>query len=87
MKRFDVQKELSRLERKKSLSSTGRSLSTLLVPFFVVGFSCVALTVASYSLDNTGEIIVIQNDSPIIEQDENTISDDFGFSKYFYNNQ
>lgn len=88
MKRFNVKKELSRLERRKSLSTSTKGLSSLLVPFFVIGSSCVALTVASYSLDNTGEVNNIINE-PVVDivKEENTISDDMGTSKYFYNNE
>lgn len=88
MKRFNVKRELARLERRKSLGDSTKSLSSLLVPFFVIGSSCVALTVASYSLDNTGEANVSKSE-PVVNmvQEANTISDDFGTSKYFYNNE
>lgn len=88
MKKFNVQKEISKLERKKSFSDSTKSLNNLLVPFFVIGSSCVALTVASYSLDNIGEANIIEK-NPVKEvtKDENIISDDTGSSKYFYNNE
>lgn len=91
MKRFNVHRELSRLERKKSLGGSSDKVRTLFVPFFVVCFSFVALTVASYSLEDTGDNvnnIVVNNESVIDEIIyDNVISDNNGESRYFVNNE
>lgn len=90
MRRFNVDKELNKLDRSRFVTSNKKSIMSVLMPFFVIGFSCCALSIASYSLD--GESIAIEevNDKEkeiiISEKDENVINDDFGISKYYLNN-
>lgn len=90
MKRFDAKAELSKLERKRFITSNKKTLTNMLLPFFVIGFSCAALTFASYSLDDTGNVEepVIRNDQEVVEvTTDKTINDDLGTSKYYFNNE
>ena len=51
MKRFNVERELARFERNRFVSSNRKSIMSVLMPFFIIGFSCCALGIASYSLE------------------------------------
>lgn len=90
MKRFNVEKELSRLERSRFISSNKKSIMSIIMPFFVIGFSCCALGIASYSLETEEQIIKEDTGIKAVVNDvkkDNTISDDFGTSEYFTNNK
>ena len=90
MKRFNVEKELSRLDKKRLSDNNKTNIMGMLIPFFVMGFSCVGLMAASYSLDaNSVSNEIIDNSNVIQENIDNeqdkTINDSFGVSKYYTN--
>ena len=51
MKKFNVERELSKLDKKRLSDKNKSNFMSMLIPFFVMGFSCVGLIAASYSLD------------------------------------
>lgn len=87
MKRFNADKELSKLER-RHFKVDNKSLANLLVPVFVLCASALFLVGASFSL-NIGELtdsdLSYREDGVII--DGLTINDDNGISVYFTNDQ
>ena len=90
MKKFNVERELSKLNKKRLSDKSKSNFMGMLIPFFVMGFSCVGLIAASYSLDVNevnNEIIydnVVQYQA-FDKEKERTINDNFGISKYFTN--
>ena len=88
MKRFNVERELARFERNRFVSSNKKSIMNILMPFFIIGFSCCALGIASYSLEEDKIVYEeVTNDNVVTEiKKDNTISDDFGTSEYYLNN-
>ena len=90
MKRFNVERELAKLERSRFVSSNKKSIMSILMPFFVIGFSCFALSVASYSLEEDNvvqEEVTGSNEIVTDIQKANTIGDDFGISEYYLNSE
>ena len=89
MKRFNAKAELAKLERRRMISSNKKVLTNILMPFFVIGFSCAALVFASYSLEDTGveQNIVEKTNSDSVIVSDKIINDDLGVSKYYYNNE
>lgn len=90
MKRFNVERELAKLERSRFVSSNRKSIMSILMPFFVIGFSCFALGVASYSLEDeklVQEEVTGSKEIILEENKGNTIGDDFGISEYYLNNE
>ena len=90
MKRFNVERELSKLDKKRLSDNNKSNIMSMLIPFFVMGFSCVGLIAASYSLDaNSVSNEIIDNSNVIQENIDNeqdkTINDNFGVSKYYTN--
>lgn len=86
MKRFNAQKELRILERRKSSLIGMSSYSNTMVPVFVFILSCVFLAGVSFSLNMEQET---HNDLSYRENKANiegvTIGDDYGRSVYFTN--
>ena len=90
MKRFNVERELAKLERSRFVSSNKKSIMSILMPFFEIGFSCFALSVASYSLEEDNvvqEEVTGSNEVVNDVQKANTIGDDFGISEYYLNSE
>ena len=89
MKRFNVERELSKLDKKRLSDKNKSNFMSMLIPFFVMGFSCVGLIAASYSLDASSvnnEIIFEDNNIQEKVVEDNIINDNFGVSKYYTNN-